>query len=1001
MISTDNIDLPLHQGDNVVLLDNFNFSQSIFDLHEPVIASLSNDFLTPCNVIKKKFENYDNLVKMGHINPCSVPKHLHDLDKLLHEAEFDIFGTCETFVTGNTPKTAYDISGYQFFHVDRLSSSRGGVGIFVKNEFPVKIIKLPVDLVQPEIMFIEVIIGVVKLAVGVIYKSPLIPYTVFASIHENIAYVTSKYDHCVVLGDCNIDHLKVDSSPLRFFNSYVTEPFSFTQIVDAPTRIATSKGNTSSTLIDLILTTNPENVKAHGVVDTGISDHCLVFMAYSLKKPKFKPKILIRRDFRNFNENLFKAEVENAPWGNILAVDDSDIDNKVVIFENIYTEIINRHAPFRTFRVTRPASPWLTDEIKKLMDDRDKYKNKLNKDHKAETEEIYKYLRNAVNHSIRREKIKTFNDKINTKIKDAKQFHRALKNFSVVESSCRNDVNCNIDPNILNSSFVTNNNLIVNEDIVTEEVNEILKKAVRPSFSFTEVSEGQVIKMVRSIKTNACGVDGVSAFFLKLGIEFSVYAFTNIINTSILYKKFPSRWKCALVKPLPKNNNPSCVSDFRPISLLPAFSKVVEKLLAKQMIEFLKDSHYFDKLQSAYKVSHSTTTALLNVTDDIYECLENSDLVFLVLLDYSKAFDCANHRLILAKLKAAGFREDSLSWILSYLSGRTQKVVTGAGESEWNGILNGVPQGSVLGPLLFTVLVSDLGDAIKRGRYHLYADDTQLYYSCKPEDANNTIKDINSDLDRVSEFSKINCLKLNADKSKFIVIGSRQNLKKLKNINLDPIKLSNNIIYREYEAKNLGITFDEELTWIRHINLLIAKAYGKLRHGFRLKNFLSEASKLNLVETYILSQFNYGDVILQNLSTQLEFKVQKLQNRCVRFIYGLRKYDHISAFIKTKNILNMKNRRLLHGLSFMFKIKNRMAPNYLCKRISLHNETHSHFTRNRQNIDPPFARTKIRSMSFFVYICKKYNEMSKDVNIDNISLHTFKVKCKKYLLGRQ
>ena len=373
----------------------------------------------------------------------------------------------------------------------------------------------------------------------------------------------------------------------------------------------------------------------------------------------------------------------------------------------------------------------------------------------------------------------------------------------------------------------------------------------------------------------------------------------------------------------------------------------------------------------------------------------------MVLLDYSKAFDCANHRLILAKLKAAGFREDSLKWILSYLSGRTQKVVTAAGESEWNGILNGVPQGSVLGPLLFTVLVSDLGDAIRRGRYHLYADDTQLYYSCKPEDANNTIKDINSDLDRVSKFSKINCLKLNAEKSKFIIIGSRQNLKKLKDIDLDPIKLDNNIILREYEARNLGIVFDEELSWIRHINLLIAKAYGKLRYGFRLKNFLSEASKLSLVETYILSQLNYGDIILQNLSVQLEYKVQKLQNRCIRFIYGLRKYDHISAFIKSKNILNMKNRRLLHGLSLMFKIKNKMAPMYLCNKISMHTETHGHFTRNRLNIDPPFARTKIRCMSFFVYISKKFNEISKEVDVSNISLHTFKIKCKKYLLNKQ
>jgi len=448
-------------------------------------------------------------------------------------------------------------------------------------------------------------------------------------------------------------------------------------------------------------------------VDTpGISDHCLIFMAYSLKKPKFKPKILTRRDFRNFDEKSFVKDMEMAPWGNILAVADDDIDNKVTIFENIHREIIDKHAPFRTFRVTRPASPWLNEDIKNLMDNRDKYKNKFNFDKNPETEEIYKSLRNAVSHSIRREKIKIFNEKINTKIKNAKQFHQALKSFSVVESSCNNENDCNIDPNVLNASFIKNNNAKLNEDLVSDEVNEILKKSVRPAFSFTEVSEIQVIKMVRSIKTNACGVDCISAFFLKLGIEHSVFAFTNIINTSILYKKFPTRWKNALVKPLPKINNPACVTDYRPISLLPAFSKVIEKLMAKQMIEYLKETHYFDNLQSAYKPSHSTVTALLNVTDDIYECLENSELVFLVLLDYSKAFDCANHRLILAKLKAAGFRDDSLAWILSYLNGRRQKVTTNLGESSWTGMLNGVPQGSVLGPLLFTVLVSDLGDAI-------------------------------------------------------------------------------------------------------------------------------------------------------------------------------------------------------------------------------------------------------------------------------------------------
>ena len=416
------------------------------------------------------------------------------------------------------------------------------------------------------------------------------------------------------------------------------------------------------------------------------------------------------------------------------------------------------------------------------------------------------------------------------------------------------------------------------------------------------------------------------------------------------------------------------------------------------MIDYLRDTGYLDNLQSAYKQSHSTTTALLNVIDDIYEALENTELTFLVLLDYSKAFDCANHRLILAKLKAAGLCDEALGWISSYLSGRSQKVVTGTGESGWEAIINGVPQGSVLGPLLFTVLVSDIKDAIKRGRYHLYADDTQLYYTCKVDEVNETIDRINSDLSNISKFSKNNCLKLNAGKSKFIIIGSRPNLKKLKSINLKQIKLDNEVIEREFEVKNLGVMFDETLSWARHVNLTVARAYGKLKNVWRFNKFLSEKSKLSICETYILSNFNYCDILLQNMTNQLQDKIQKVQNRCIRFIYGLRKYDHVSHFRKSCKVLSMQGRRLLHSLTMMFRIKNELAPSYLCNRITRHGDIHSHNTRNRNNIRAPFARTNMRAMSFFVCISNRFNELSNYIQTSNITLITFKNNCKKHLL---
>ena len=419
------------------------------------------------------------------------------------------------------------------------------------------------------------------------------------------------------------------------------------------------------------------------------------------------------------------------------------------------------------------------------------------------------------------------------------------------------------------------------------------------------------------------------------------------------------------------------------------------------MVDYLKQTGYLDNLQSAYKKSHSTITALLSVSDDIYEALENSELTFLVLLDYSKAFDCANHRLILAKLKAAGFQNDSLSWVTSYLSGRSQKVVTGSQESSWENVINGVPQGSVLGPLLFTILVSDISDAIERGRYHLYADDTQLYYTCKVEDANSTIAKINSDLENVTNYSKRNCLKLNAGKSKFIVIGSRPNLKKLKSVVLDEIKLGPDTIEREYAVKNLGVMFDETFSWSKHVNLITAKAYGKLRQAFRFKNFLSPQAKWNLSETYILSQFNYGDIILQGMNNQLINKIQKIQNSCIRFSFGLRKYDHVSHTRKSNKILCMQDRSLLHSLTLMFKITKNIAPNYLSTRITYHSNLHNYNTRRRNDIAAPFARSTIRSLSFFVYIAKKFNEISGCTDFSGSSINMFKNKCINYLRNKE
>ena len=983
-------------------------------MEESYISPAGEGYKTPVEHLNIDLQDLEHYLLVSHINSRSVPKHIDEISYVLSNTNLDAVAVSETFIKAHTPQNLQKIPGWKFFKKNRISNHGGGIGIFIRDHLAqnAKIIKLPQTFTQPETLFVELTVKNTKVALGVIYKPPKIPYGVFATIQESLAYITTKYEHTIITGDFNTNFLQPESYPTSFFQVNVIEPFGLSQIIKEPTRVTA----TSSTLIDLMLVSNLDNVKKSGVVDVpGISDHCLVYLAYAVRKPKFVPKTFTRRDFKNFSQEAFIQDLNTTPFENIFAVEDFELDKKATIFENYFNSVLDRHAPYRTFTVTHPKAPWLTTEIKNLMSERDKQKNKFNSiknklskipDHTAEhyslkyqlnqAEQNFKTLRNRVNRVIRDAKIQTFNSEVNEKIKFAKQYHDALKRHHVVDSKFSEN-SCNIDPNVLNEAFTAYNNSPVNDTALNDYIDKILENRKQPTFSFREVTDAEVCKVIKSIKSNALGIDGISAKYLKMSIDVIAPFITHIINCSFKYQKFPDRWKHAIIKPIPKKEDPTSASDFRPISILPAISKIIEKIACSQMCNFFKGDKSLDKLQSAYKKFHSTNTALLNISDDIYQSLDKSQITILILLDYSKAFDCANHKLILAKLKAAGFQDDALSWVLGYLSDRKQKVKTDSGESNWISIKNGVPQGSILGPLLFLVLVSDLYKSISNGNYHMYADDTQLYYHCKLNQVSAVIEKINSDLQNIHLFSNENCLKLNTGKSNFIIIGSKPNLNKLKQLDLPPIVLNNEPIERKYHVKNLGVIFDESFSWTNHVNKIVSTSFFKLRQVYRHKKFLSFESKVKVCESYVLCHLNYCDSVYFNITEILKNKIQKVQNTCFRFIFGLRKYDHISSCLKNLDTLNMENRRILHGLTLMRKIKNNLAPSYLVERIQLHENIHSYNTRNKNNIVIDKSNTALRQKSFFPFFSKLYNEITKDPKYCNKSLSTFQTYVKKHL----
>ena len=271
------------EGLNEILSGLADLVSEINTSYLPIPMDDNLGMLTPIEEINKNLKPFNKFLKIGHLNAVSIPLHRDEIFRLLIKTNFDILCFSETNIKKNTPPDLFKFKGYKLFHADRSWGNNGGVGVLIKNEYAPLAKKIVVNFkeTQPEQIFIEIEINKVKILIGVLYKSPSVRYGVFSDILEILAFLTTKYDHCMFLGDFNIDQLKMDSPATKYFHESILNPLSLTQIIKSPTRITRD----SCTLIDLILVNSPDNVKFVGTTDlSGISDHKLVYCSYSLKK---------------------------------------------------------------------------------------------------------------------------------------------------------------------------------------------------------------------------------------------------------------------------------------------------------------------------------------------------------------------------------------------------------------------------------------------------------------------------------------------------------------------------------------------------------------------------------------------------------------------------------------------------------------------------------------------------------------------------------------------
>lgn len=656
-------------------------------------------------------------MKIAHLNARSIFTGFNEFSYIVQSSDFDVVMVTETWLSASDDSGLIFIPGYTIFRRDRLLRG-GGVAAYVKSHLGGEEVLLDfIDYSTLECLFLKVKLFSRTVILAVFYRPPNTNINSYIQDYDNIlTNLTPSCDVFVCLGDFNVNFLSLNNPISNCFESY-----GLTQLLNEPTRVT----DRTSTLIDPIFINDINFVASFGTMPAeDISDHKFVYLVLNVKTIKPPPKIITFRNFRNFNLDHFRQDLQSISWHHLY--NEQIVDNKIIIFNNIITTLFNKHIPKRTVRITKPSAPWLTNEIKHFKNIRRKALQKYKRTQSVADRDYYKAIRNRVVSMIRAAK-KAYVESLCNQNNPRKTW-AALRDLNV--RSCKSNVlpaNRSNPDNINNyfADFLQNTNDKCKNQILFCNTNSF---STNFKFSFSLATIEDIRNGLFNIKTNAYGTDGISAHMLKLCMPTIETVILHIINCCIEKSYFPAAWKTAIGLPLPKIKNPNKISDLRIISILPAISKILERILHSQMFEYFNSNGLIPNNQCGFRKNYSTATALTTVLDDIICSSDQGLSSVLVLLDFSKAFDTLNHELLCAKLKYYGFNENSASLIKSFLSDRFQKVLCNNNESKTIRILSGVPQGSVLSPLLFIMYTAQILTSLAHSKIQAYADDTQLFF---------------------------------------------------------------------------------------------------------------------------------------------------------------------------------------------------------------------------------------------------------------------------------
>jgi len=897
---------------------------------------------------KKKLSLTITKLKIGSLNTRSAVNKAALLHDIIEDYKLDMLCLTETWVPSDAPdaiKSDLAPPGFSAKHHHRgtYEDGRGGGIAFIHNN----LIKCHLFNTNNHPDFEHTTIKITNtktpLYIIIIYRPPDHSisnfFDQFTKLLEEMLAITQ---NLIICGDFNTPgtsnrHNTCINNKLQ----NIIDEFSLIQHITNPTHV-------SGNILDLVITHNSFKVIPDNPPQpTSFSDHYLITSLISLAIPKPISKIVSYRNIKAIDWAQFNTDLSTS---SILDHHNKSTDQYADHINNTIIQLLDKHAPIRT-KTARQSNHFhlkTSNEAKAAKRLRRKKEKTYFDNPTAVNKSAYDLAKKEASTAILQSRVNAIKDEISSSNNSRclwRNLNKLLHRHEQQHMDNDNNMANNFSKHFTDKIDTIHHNITTQLSLPQRQHSQYMH-IHRPNnctllSTFIPATPSEIRKIINHTCNKTSPLDSFPHLVLKNCATILSIAISQLTNLSFQEGHFPSIYKTAQILPLIKKSNldPSNPSNFRPISNLSTISKIIERVTLSRLQPHITSNPNYTAYQSAYRHNYSTETALLHVLDNVFHSCDSKKVTLLTSLDLSAAFDTINHSTLLDRLKSEfGITDIAHTWLSSYLSNRKQFIKLGIHSSTITTLKHGVPQGSVLGPLLFTTYISPISHIMNQFNmsYHQYADDTQLLQFITPKEPNIAINNLISCITSIETWFLNNNLQFNSSKTEVIKLGTTFQLNTL--TDLTSIQLSNNTIPISNTLKTLGVTFDSKLTFANHITSIIQSSNYHLRAIKHIRPFITDNLAATLSRCLVISKIDYCNSLFYNISDHELSRLQRTLNKAARVSLNITTPHHYLHHSSNNNLFKLHWLPVEFRIHFKiatttFKLRQSSTPSYLNELI--------------------------------------------------------------------